>query len=187
LPIEWSISEDTFKALLSPDRPSIWFPFRQRLAEWDATERVAIVEAIRTFLTRRQVPFMLEVLERARQSQATSASFRDALEAWWIDPDCLWSRYLSEFLEYLPQLGADQRAEILQYALPLGEFAVQGNGDRRQKIRDAFNTPFFPMILVGNKTMQEGLNLQRQCRRVVHHDLRWNPADIEQRIGHVDK
>jgi hypothetical protein len=155
---------------------------------WDATERVAIVEAVRTFFTRRQVPFVVDVLERAGRSEATSASFRDALEAWWTDPTCPWRRHLGEFLEYLPQLGKEERAEVLRYALPLGEFAARGNqGERRQKIQDAFNTPFFPMILVGNRTMQEGLNLQRQCRRVVHHDLRWNPADMEQRVGRVDR
>ncbi|WP_026605541.1 SNF2-related protein [Methylocapsa acidiphila] len=188
LSIEWTLSEDTLRTLLAPSRRSIWFPFREQMTMWDATERVAIVEAVRTFFTRRQVPFVVDVLERAGRSEATSASFRDALEAWWTDPTCPWRRHLGEFLEYLPQLGKEERAEVLRYALPLGEFAARGNqGERRQKIQDAFNTPFFPMILVGNRTMQEGLNLQRQCRRVVHHDLRWNPADMEQRVGRVDR
>jgi hypothetical protein len=35
--------------------------------------------------------------------------------------------------------------------------------------------------------MQEGLDLHRQCRRVVHHDLVWNPAQVEQRIGRIDR
>jgi len=35
--------------------------------------------------------------------------------------------------------------------------------------------------------MQEGLDLHRACRRVVHHDLPWNPAQLEQRVGRVDR
>ena len=35
--------------------------------------------------------------------------------------------------------------------------------------------------------MQEGLDLHKHCRRVVHHDLVWNPAQIEQRIGRIDR
>ena len=187
-PIEWTISEELLRTLLDQRRQSIWFRFRETMASWDPTTRGAIVESVRTFLTRRQVPFVVEVLERADGAETTSASFRDALEGWWRDPACPWVRRVTEFLEYLPKLGKEERAEILKDALPVGAFAERGNqGERRQKIQDAFNTPFFPMILVGNKTMQEGLNLQRQCRRVVHHDLRWNPADVEQRVGRVDR
>lgn len=186
--IEWTISEETLRTLLDPTRPSIWFPFRERMAAWHPTERGAIVESVRTFLTRRQVPFLLDVLELAGGEKASSATFRDALERAWADSGWSWRRRVAEFLDYLPRLGTAERADVLSDALKGGEFAVRGNdGARRRKIQDAFNTPFFPMILVGNKTMQEGLNLQRQCRRVVHHDLRWNPADIEQRVGRVDR
>jgi superfamily II DNA/RNA helicase len=54
-------------------------------------------------------------------------------------------------------------------------------------MREAFNTPLYPMILIANEVMQEGLDLHKQCRRVVHHDLVWNPAQIEQRIGRIDR
>ncbi len=32
-----------------------------------------------------------------------------------------------------------------------------------------------------------GADLHRQCRRVIHHDLPWNPAKLEQRTGRVDR
>ena len=51
----------------------------------------------------------------------------------------------------------------------------------------AFNTPFFPDILVCSKVMGEGVDLQRFCRHVIHHDLDWNPSTIEQRTGRVDR
>jgi hypothetical protein len=186
--IEWSLSENTLRTILSPSRPSIWFPFRERMARWSPSERNDIVKAVRTFLTRRHVPFIVEVLEHAGGAGASSTEMREAMEKWWMAPSCPWQRRLAEFLDYLPLLSEGERAEVLRDALPVGEFVARGNqGERRQKIRDAFNTPLFPMILVGNRTMQEGLNLQRQCRRVVHHDLRWNPADVEQRVGRVDR
>jgi superfamily II DNA/RNA helicase len=43
------------------------------------------------------------------------------------------------------------------------------------------------MILIANEVMQEGLDLHKHCRRVVHHDLVWNPAQVEQRIGRIDR
>lgn len=187
-PVQWRISPAVLDALLDPARPSIWFPFRAQLAGWTPTERGRLVEAVRTFLTRRQVPFLLDVLEHAGGAEATSDSFRSALELNWGAPDFTWRRRVAELLEYLPRLEESERAEVLGEALERGELAARGNrAERRQAIQDAFNTPFFPMILVGNRTMQEGLNLHRQCRRVVHHDLRWNPADLEQRVGRVDR
>jgi len=35
--------------------------------------------------------------------------------------------------------------------------------------------------------MGEGVDLQRFCRHVVHHDLAWNPSTIEQRTGRIDR
>jgi hypothetical protein len=34
---------------------------------------------------------------------------------------------------------------------------------------------------------REGIDLQKQCRYVVHYDLEWNPARMEQREGRVDR
>ena len=34
---------------------------------------------------------------------------------------------------------------------------------------------------------QEGIDLHRHCRHVVHYDLPWNPATIEQRTGRADR
>ena len=35
--------------------------------------------------------------------------------------------------------------------------------------------------------MSEGVDLQRDCRYVIHHDLDWNPSTLEQRNGRVDR
>jgi ERCC4-related helicase len=57
----------------------------------------------------------------------------------------------------------------------------------RARLMHAFNTPFFPDVLVCSQVMGEGVDLQRFCCHVVHHDLDWNPSTIEQRTGRVDR
>jgi len=59
--------------------------------------------------------------------------------------------------------------------------------DTRARLMRAFNTPFFPDILVCSQVMGEGVDLQRFCRHVIHHDLDWNPSTIEQGTGRVDR
>jgi superfamily II DNA/RNA helicase len=57
----------------------------------------------------------------------------------------------------------------------------------RARLMRAFNSPFFPDILVCSEVMGEGVDLQRFCRHVIHHDLAWNPSIIEQRTGRIDR
>jgi len=59
--------------------------------------------------------------------------------------------------------------------------------DTRARLMRAFNTPFFPDILVCSEVMGEGVDLQRFCRHVIHHDLDWNPSSMEQRTGRIDR
>lgn len=66
---------------------------------------------------------------------------------------------------------------------------ANGDVDRatRERLMLAFNTPFFPDILVASSVMAEGVDLHLHCRHVIHHDLDWNPSVIEQRTGRVDR
>jgi hypothetical protein len=59
--------------------------------------------------------------------------------------------------------------------------------DTRRRLMLAFNTPFFPEILVASAVMAEGVDLHGDCRHVIHHDLDWNPAVLEQRTGRLDR
>ena len=65
------------------------------------------------------------------------------------------------------------------------------NGQVRHSIRRrlmlAFNTPFFPEVLVASSVMAEGVDLHQDCRHVIHHDLAWNPSTLEQRTGRIDR
>ncbi|WCJ59607.1 DEAD/DEAH box helicase [Fontisphaera persica] len=59
--------------------------------------------------------------------------------------------------------------------------------ETRQTLMLAFNSPFFPEILIASSVMSEGVDLHRFCRYVIHHDLCWNPSTLEQRTGRVDR
>lgn len=66
---------------------------------------------------------------------------------------------------------------------------VKGGGDAqtRERIFAGFNTPLLPEVLICTSVGQEGIDLHRHCRNVVHYDLAWNPAVLEQRTGRVDR
>lgn len=59
--------------------------------------------------------------------------------------------------------------------------------ETRQRLMLAFNTPFFPEVLVASSVLAEGVDLHLSCRHVIHHDLSWNPSTLEQRTGRVDR
>lgn len=66
---------------------------------------------------------------------------------------------------------------------------VDGSTDsnRRERVFAGFNSPLLPEVLICTQVGQEGIDLHRHCRRVVHYDLAWNPAVVEQRTGRVDR
>lgn len=64
---------------------------------------------------------------------------------------------------------------------------VKGETENRDRFFLGFNTPYRPEILISTSVGEEGIDLHRECRHVIHHDLCWNPATIEQRTGRVDR
>jgi superfamily II DNA/RNA helicase len=57
----------------------------------------------------------------------------------------------------------------------------------REAHRRNFNDLFNPFVLLVSRVGEEGIDLQQQCRYVIHYDLEWNPAKMEQREGRVDR
>jgi SNF2 family DNA or RNA helicase len=67
---------------------------------------------------------------------------------------------------------------------------LYGNMDkaRRTAITNALNDPDDPIrVLIATDTASEGLNLQETARLLLHYDIPWNPARIEQRNGRLDR
>ncbi len=64
-------------------------------------------------------------------------------------------------------------------------------GNERRSTRDRVSTAFRevgpPWVLVASNVGSEGIDLQTYTARLVHYDLEWNPAKMEQREGRGDR
>jgi superfamily II DNA or RNA helicase len=115
---------------------------------------------------------------------------------------------VADFGMFMSQRQTEERERFLGAlaAIEIGDIAVRddegereqvianvrlANGDterqRRERLMVAFNTPFYPEVLVSSSVMAEGVDLHLMCRNVIHHDLDWNPSVIEQRTGRLDR
>jgi superfamily II DNA or RNA helicase len=62
------------------------------------------------------------------------------------------------------------------------------SGDtKNQRVMSSFNTPFFPDVLISTSVLQEGVNLQYFCDKIIHYGIAWTPGDNEQRVGRIDR
>lgn len=58
---------------------------------------------------------------------------------------------------------------------------------RKERVRAAFNSPFWPFVLTTTSAGQEGLDFHCYCHAVTHWNLPANPVDLEQREGRVHR
>lgn len=102
--------------------------------------------------------------------------------------------FLEDLLAASGDISDEQSARFTLYSatkLRGQQFAAIVSGDTdadtRERIFAGFNTPLLPEVLICTSVGQEGIDLHRHCRRVVHFDLAWNPAVLEQRTGRADR
>lgn len=60
-------------------------------------------------------------------------------------------------------------------------------GDNPLHVRQAFNSPFWPFVLVSTSVGQEGLDFHHYSHAVVHWNLPSSPVELEQREGRVHR
>ena len=119
----------------------------------------------------RQLGGLLEALERAERDES-GLTEKEEVE-----------RRLSERRERIYQSVIDRYATrdlVARY-----DGAV--SSEQRDSHLRGFNSPFQPLVLIASSVGQEGIDLQKYCRHVIHYDLEWNPAKVEQREGRVDR
>jgi len=76
----------------------------------------------------------------------------------------------------------------LHLAARIGQEKNEDKGlDRAVNVREAFNSPFWPFVLVSTSVGQEGLDFHPYCHAVAHWNLPTNPVDLEQREGRVHR
>lgn len=94
------------------------------------------------------------------------------------------------FTEYKTTLEYLERRLSALYPQP-GVLRVLFGGmdaSERDAIKLAFNDPADPVrILLATDAASEGLNLQETARYLLHFDIPWNPARLEQRNGRLDR
>lgn len=59
--------------------------------------------------------------------------------------------------------------------------------NRKESIRNAFNSPMRPFVLASTSIGQEGLDFHNYCRKIMHWNLPANPIDLEQREGRINR
>jgi superfamily II DNA or RNA helicase len=93
----------------------------------------------------------------------------------------------SEYLATLEYLSARLRAKYGDGPWLLQMYGGMNDHDR-DAVKKAFNDPRgSARILVATDAAGEGLNLQRAARTMLHWDIPWNPARMEQRNGRLDR
>jgi len=86
-------------------------------------------------------------------------------------------------------LSIDNQRVRARFAMRFGDESgdqVEG-GIRKDAVRAAFNSPFWPFVLATTSIGQEGLDFHPYCHAVMHWNLPTNPVDMEQREGRVHR
>ena len=75
---------------------------------------------------------------------------------------------------------------ILRNLTPI--VGTSGQDDRDRGILAAqFRMPGFPYVLITTDIFREGEDLHTYCQNVYHYGIAWNPSDMEQRTGRIDR
>lgn len=65
---------------------------------------------------------------------------------------------------------------------------VSGSDNRdRSMLATQFRMPGYPYILVSTDIFREGEDLHTYCQNIYHYGIAWNPSDMEQRTGRIDR
>ena len=94
------------------------------------------------------------------------------------------------FTEYLASLDYLKARLRARYGKGDWLLTLSGgmNDAERDAVKRAFNDPRGPArVLLATDAAGEGLNLQRAGRFLLHWDIPWNPARMEQRNGRLDR
>ncbi len=99
----------------------------------------------------------------------------------------------SEFCNRMKKGDKSKRnnAKKLRSHFAVGYIDTKGNREkginRKESVRNSFNSPLRPFALATTSIGQEGLDFHNYCRKVMHWNLPGNPVDLEQREGRVNR
>jgi hypothetical protein len=169
---------------LTKEEPSDALELRRRLTEGFARVVRSRETLLRSLPRETRSGDLLESLVEALASTPDSSSRRSTTEP-------MLDRFAT-FSEYLQGLAPSNRKGAIaemsrERARPTVELIEGGRRVERDRLFAAFNSPFTPDVLVCTQIGGEGIDLHLFCRVVIHYDLSFNPAKLEQRTGRCDR
>ncbi len=80
-----------------------------------------------------------------------------------------------------------QKVQVVccQQVLPFGKYDELASS--RDAQREAFNSPFWPFVLITQSRADEGLDFHLYCRDIIHWDLPAQREALEQREGRINR
>lgn len=197
------------QAVLAPYLAQCNMPSPSLLARWHAKALHGLPQTHRALATRmlrrmvRSPGFLARFLlddpaagpALARDGDESDSQWTTLLHQRWSTPPMGGESARDRFDAYLESLrkvvGTQENFAAYEDASRNREVVARITGGSDAKERDrhfvGFNTPLIPEVLIVTSVGQEGIDLHRECRHVIHHDLPWNPAVLEQRTGRVDR
>jgi Helicase conserved C-terminal domain len=147
------------------------------------------------FLSRFLLDGSLERPDLDVDDEVTDEGWTNLIHRRYQTPPAIGEAARNRFEAYLDTLekAVDLEAQILAYedASRNRDVVARVTGSvasiERDRMFTGFNTPLVPEVLIVTTVGQEGIDLHRECRQVIHHDLPWNPATLEQRTGRIDR
>lgn len=64
------------------------------------------------------------------------------------------------------------------------------SGQHKRDVRKTaiqFRMPGYPYVLIATDILKEGEDLHAYCKNIYHYGIAWNPSDMEQRTGRIDR
>ncbi len=130
----------------------------------------------------------LDEVEDSLRLRDASVAFHEASESAGCDPDT--STSFGVRCHVAVPLAEGRRGGASR-AGPVAEgFDRVGDEDsplRPDEVRKAFNSPFWPNVLITTSIGQEGLDLHPWCNALAHWDLATSPVALEQREGRITR
>lgn len=163
------------------------------------------VDVLSPYFERRvaQVLFLIDFLRRSTR-QPNKRTLRDFICENLIEPALrLLDETVDKYLDMQPDPDEAKRLgeaalyetgihhlSLLRERLRSPSIVARYDGEvgrDRESNRINFNERWNPLVLIVSRVGEEGIDLQRQARYILHYDLEWNPAKMEQREGRVDR
>ncbi len=150
-------------------------------------EAVELLDAVAAFRDRDSQPFR-ELFGHPTFRRFVGADLKRRLKALALVP-----REAARDEGWWARLHREERRSLRATIQALGRSDLvgtyTGHDDRRERdaVGEAFRTPLAPWALVASNVGSEGIDLHTFSAHLVHFDIEWNPARMEQREGRSDR